>query len=492
MSGKGKLSTKKTPVKIREGGKTAQPMLQNSDTSSEGTEMASSLPVLKSIDSARQLPRYCTILQRNAEEGIGMEDLDTLQLELETLLSSVVVRTRTLQEEIASLSSAEERRDKRSKSGKGLSSFDKRLRDDKSKTKDLNQKIASPLTAKLLKQKTIGPSGERLVPNPHDIVRVEPGSGGGCGGNGGNGGGNGVGGVGGCSGGSVSGSDAPKLLLPKNDTTNKFWASVDPYCTDIMPDDIKLLEELVSSHSDLGEFKKIPPLGRHYSLVWSHSDLLQEEDAANPNRDKKKPRSDMSVLVSKADNKKVNGIAGPLTQRLVSALLEENVYVANNNTDNKLFRDGDPPVLRDLSIQNSMNLEMRMHKELVEQGILEPDAHRKSQEDDEILAEIKRCQQDLTALSSHNVTQLRRLLGLAQEESKRQALKRKIGTADNEVVEHYNKLIGSKQRKVPLTRKEQEKAWACLREREGLLEQLNMLPSNNIGEPVALNSSVNM
>jgi len=267
-------------------------------------------------------------------------------------------------------------------------------------------------------------------------------------------------------------SDAPKLLLPKNDTPNKFWASVDPYCTDIMPDDIKLLEELIATHSDMSDFKKIPPLGRHYSLMWAHNDLLQEEDAANPNREKRKNRTDMSHLISKGD-KKTNGIAGPLTQRLVSALLEEKVYIGNNNTENKLFRDGDSPVLRDLTIQNSINLELRMHKELVEQGILEPDAQKKNQEDDEILAEIKRCQQELSALSNHNVVQLKRLFNLAQEESKRQALKRKISNADNEVVEHYKKLTKAKQSKETLTRKDQEKAWACLRERESLLEQLN-------------------
>lgn len=175
----------------------------------------------------------------------------------------------------------------------------------------------------------------------------------------------------------------------------------------------------------------------------------------------------------------------------MSALLEKNVYGANNNTDSKLFRDGDPPVLRDLSIQNSMNLEMRMHKELVDQGILDPDSQKKNPEDDEIVAEIKRCQKELIALSSHNETQLKRLLHLAQEESKRQALKRKIATVDNEVVEHYEKLLAAKQRKVPLNKKEQEKAWTCLKERENLLDQLNMLPSNSVGEPVkVINNTV--
>ncbi|KAG5332278.1 TAD3B protein, partial [Acromyrmex heyeri] len=444
MSGKGKQSSKKAVIKIRESGKTAQSSTMNSDASSEVPEPTTSQFLLKTVDNSRHLPRYTSILKRTVEEGVVMDDLDTLQLELETLLSAVVVRHRTLQDEISSLFSAEERKDRRSKSSKSLSLLDKKIREEKFKPKEINTKSQSPLHTKLFKQKTVGSSTSQVIPTLHEMSRIEG-----------------------------SKSDVPKLLLPKNDTPNKFWASVDSYCTDIMPDDIKLLEELIATHGDISEFKKIPSLGRHYSLMWAHNDLLQEEDAANSNREKKKNRTDMSHLISKGD-KKTNSIAGPLTQRLVSALLEENVYVANNNMENKLFRDGDPPVLRDLTIQNSMNLELRMHKELVEQGILEPDAQKKNQEDDEILAEIKRCQQELFVLSNHNDTQLKRLLNQAQEESKRQALKRKINIADNDVIEHYKKLTLAKQRKVPLTRKDHEKAWACLRERENLLEQLNI------------------
>lgn len=462
MSGKGKLNIKKTPIKVREGGKSAQSSIQNSETSPEGgTEHSTiTLPVIKVSENAKLLPKYTSILQRTTQEGVQLDDLDTLQLELETLLSSVVVRYRMLQDEIICLSSAEERRDKKTKSGKGIlnSSIDKKIRDDKIRSRDFYIKAnSSPLSSKLLKSKSSSSSNNLIVPNPHEIVRVEG-----------------------------SKTDIPKILLPKNDTTNKFWASVDPYCNDVMTDDIKLIDELIATHSDINDFKKIPPLGRHYSYLWAHNDLLQEEEAGN--KEKKKNKTDIVSIITKGD-KKTNGIAGPLTQRLVSALLEENVYVANNNTDNKLFRDGDPPVLRDLSIQNSMNLELRMHKELVEQGILEPDLNRKNQDDDEILAEIKRCQQDLMALSSHNVSQLQRLMNLAQEETKRQGLKRKVDIVDAEVVEHYKKLILSKQKKVPLTKKEQEKAWSCLKEREALLQQLNILPSYNVGEPQTIITS---
>ncbi|XP_029170909.1 transcriptional adapter 3-B [Nylanderia fulva] len=445
MSGKGKQSSKKAVMKVRESGKTAQSSLGNTDTNSETPEPTTSQAILKTVDNSQNLPTCTNILKRTAEKGVGMEDLDTLQMELETLLSAVVVRYRTLQEETTNLSSAEERRDRRSKSGKSVPLLNKKekVREEKLKPKEANTKSQSPLYTKLYTQRTVRSSANQVASNAHEIARIEG-----------------------------SKSDAPKLLLPKNDTPNKFWASVDPYCTDIMPDDIKLLEELIATHGNISEFKKIPSLGRHYSLMWAHNDLLQEEEAANPNREKRKNRTDMSHLISKGD-KKSNGIAGPLTQRLVSALLEEKVYVGNNNTENKLFRDGDSPVLRDLTIQNSINLELRMHKELVEQGILEPDGQKKNQDDDEILAEIKRCQQELSALSNHNVMQLKRLLNLAQEESKRQALKRKISIVDNEVIEHYKKLTKAKQNKESLTKKEQEKAWTCLRERENLLEQLN-------------------
>lgn len=330
MSGKGKQNSKK----FREGGKHSN---QNLETSPEAEETAS-LPVLRIADNAKHLPRYTMILQRGAEEAIGMEDLDILQLELETLLSSVVVRSRILQEEVANMSCGEERRDRRSKSGKGVSQMDKRVKEEKPKYREV--KTQSPHSAKLLKQRTIRSSANQVVPNPHEPVRIEG-----------------------------SKSEVPMLNLPLNENLNKFWASVDPYCTDIMPDDIKLLEELIATHGDISEFKKIPSLGRHYSTIWAQNDLMQEEEAANSNKEKNKGRSDVSLLLAKGD-KKANDMSGPLTQRLVSALLEENVYIANNNSENKMFRDGDPPVLRDLSIQNSMNLEMRMHKELVEQVIL--------------------------------------------------------------------------------------------------------------------------
>ena len=44
------------------------------------------------------------VLQRSDEDGIGLEELDTLQTEFETLLASVAKRMRQLEAEISILS----------------------------------------------------------------------------------------------------------------------------------------------------------------------------------------------------------------------------------------------------------------------------------------------------------------------------------------------------------------------------------------------------
>lgn len=63
----------------------------------------------------------------------------------------------------------------------------------------------------------------------------------------------------------------------KNDIVNRFWASVDPYCAEISNEDLKVLEEVLASMKDDGDFFKIPPLGKHYSERWAQEDILEEQ-----------------------------------------------------------------------------------------------------------------------------------------------------------------------------------------------------------------------
>ena len=68
-------------------------------------------------------------------------------------------------------------------------------------------------------------------------------------------------------------------VLLKNLTPSRFWAMVEPYCAEITPDDIRYLEEQIKACEDIGEYMKIPSLGRHYAEMWAEEDLATERDS---------------------------------------------------------------------------------------------------------------------------------------------------------------------------------------------------------------------
>ena len=109
-----------------------------------------------------------------------------------------------------------------------------------------------------------------------------------------------------------------------------------------------------------------------------------------------------------------------------------------------------PPVT--LNGPQAVALERRIRQELEEQGILAADETNAAQvtpflnvsrasfeyifrlqADDEILTELRRCQDELKAISKHNLQQVNRLRRLSQEEMKRQEYKKILMAADAEV-----------------------------------------------------------
>jgi len=72
-------------------------------------------------------------------------------------------------------------------------------------------------------------------------------------------------------------------VLLKNLTPSRFWAMVEPYCAEITPDDIRYLEEQIKACEDIGEYMKIPSLGRHYAEKWAEEDLAAERDSKGSN-----------------------------------------------------------------------------------------------------------------------------------------------------------------------------------------------------------------
>ena len=250
------------------------------------------------------------------------------------------------------------------------------------------------------------------------------------------------------------------------------------------------MEDLIKTHSDMSEFYRVPKLGQHYTQRWAKEDLENErvKGAGDlTSADKNDEVGNHLKKASEAANSE-DCPYGELTQRLVAGLMEENVLnlgddLVDNSTkkgsggdssDTENVAAAKGQLIKSLNITNSEGLEARVKKELEEQGILDPNEEDPA-ENDEILEELHRCQNELKAVSSHNLQQLKRLLKAAKEEMARQELRNKLQTADNDVMEAYRKISAARSKKKPPSKKERDQAWKALKEREIILKQLEAI-----------------
>lgn len=403
------------------------------------------IPYIKIQDNAVHLPRFTAIAARSADEPIGMDELDSLQLELESLLGNTALRIRYFQAEIESIDTNESKREKKGKAaGKQLQYPVKRkFPDDKLVKTNNSTKLSNQPKVPKFKNLSNASSGgshnySNDIANSDNSVKLE----------------------------------LSQFALPKNNIPYKFWSSVDPYCAPVTLDDIKFLESLLAQSSNT-TLPPIPPLGRHYSEVWADEHLAEDQNASNPNKQKSSMSPEASSIRKKLDKSNENMITGPLTQRLVSALMEENL-MNYEVPDIKVKQTTNTKS----SYKNSLTLEKCLRKELVEQGILDPEdlPPLTNPADDEILAEIKKCQTELTAVKKDNCRNLKHLIGLCKQEMIRLNLKKQLDQVDMECIDIYKKMVAAKQKKRPITKKEKEDAWRAINEQIRLNKEINALP----------------
>ncbi|XP_030314069.1 transcriptional adapter 3 isoform X1 [Calypte anna] len=459
----------------------------------------------KSVDHVKVCPRYTAVLARSEDDGIGIEELDTLQLELETLLSSASRRLRVLEAETqvpglqpegwlpVPLLPAE-----------GLAAAGPSLPSAGCGTRpgiapfqiltDWQDKKGDRRFLKLSKDHDVGTSVKHGKPKKQKLE-----------GKGGHGTGPGPGRP-------KSKNLQPKIQeyefqddpidvprIPKNDAPNRFWASVEPYCADLTNEEVRVLEELLKPPEDEAEHYKIPPLGKHYSQRWAQEDLLEEQKdgaRAAAAADKKKgvlgpltelDTKDVDALLKKSEaqhEQPEDGCPfGPLTQRLLQALVEENIISPVEDSpipeiagkDSGADGAGTSPRSQNkpFSVPHTKSLEGRIKEELVAQGLLESEDRPAEDSEDEVLAELRKRQAELKALSAHNRAKKHELLRLAKEELHRQELRQRVRMADNEVMEAFRKIMAARQKKRTPTKKEKDQAWKTLKERESILKLLD-------------------
>ncbi|XP_018010583.1 transcriptional adapter 3 isoform X2 [Hyalella azteca] len=438
----------------------------NSSSCVDLKDCALTLPIMAAVDHIKFLPRYTNLC---SGETISMEELDNLQLELELLASSMLVRQSALTEQVTIIEQMEKGKivprpqvspGKRVRTdGDTLQRPSKKARE-ASKARDSTPGLAPAPVA----HATPPPPPSKVPKVKCSIVRNEP---------------------------LFDVPDLPAAEVPRpppsrNDITNRFWAMVDTYCQELTADDIKALEDLIAAHNDDPDVYKIQALGKHYTLRWAQEDLVDEQKESssklNENSSSKKKSSSngdvpdkllREVDLNHSSSADDAATLGPIAQRLLAGLVDERGPC--ENSENKVgLGVGRPGFLRSLGLGNGAGLEKRLRKELQEHGIMDAD-HINQDEDDEILQELKRCQSELRAVSAHNRTQLNRLLKLARDALYRHDLKKKLRDAEAKVIEAHKNLASMRVKKKPPSKRDKEAAWKAIKEREVIVRQLDTL-----------------
>jgi len=392
-------------------------------------------------------PKYSATLREG--EGLGLEDLDTLQFELESLLIQAVTRRRHLADESDILQNIEKHK---GRSKKHVGSPGKRMSSSTASNSSSGSSSAKKLKlnsgkpAASAEHKSGKTKSEGLGPLDQAVPAPPP-------------------------------LEQKRQLLPKNETPNRFWSFVEPYCAPIQLEDVKYLEDMIKGYSEMGEFYRTPPLGTHYSIRWAKEDLENEKakSSSGENGDIKIKTEEGTSSGIKKEVKSDSTPFGELTQRLIQGLMEE----SNTNSEDGLERSGEQvgsrnSFIQSLRVSGEDTLEDKIKKELIDQGILDP-TEGEGDESDEIQEELARCQAELRSISGHNQIQLKRLLKLAREELNKQEIRNKLTEADNDVKEAYQRISAARVKKRTPTKKEKDGAWKAIKDREAIIKQIEAL-----------------
>ena len=237
-------------------------------------------------------------------------------------------------------------------------------------------------------------------------------------------------------------------------------------------------------------------VGKHYSLQWAEEDLQQQMREGSrfldldssmttqpytPVSQKRKTTDSNMKLIRKNSliQESVNRINkdeaaassssgmsyGPLTQRLISALIEQNLMTPfDNEITDYLDKIGPPQtsymsprtMARSFQFSSShqtQNIERKLKRTLIEQGILELEENEKLEShdenssqshngevhhvaasgEDEIANEIFNLQNELKLVTKQCKTTISQLLSIARQDMQKQEVKKRLSLVDNEV-----------------------------------------------------------
>ena len=312
----------------------------------------------KHLDHTKRCPKYTAALSKLASTSLQPSELDDIYTDLESLLGAANIRQRQLESEIKILGEWADKKDR-----KGLIEL------------DFLSQIGNKRTAKPVVEER--PSKKSKCEESKSTISKAKGKG---------------------SGKCPKSEPDPEVYISKpkaaTDAPNKFWSTVEPYCADITIDDLKILEDIIKAPTEDGEYFRVPPLGKHYTQVWAQEDLNEEQREGNKTEKRRagaslSSNSENMDFEKKSKNLDLRSLPieeetcpfGPLTQRLLSALVDENIlapmdenYLSDNlkqigGTDNS--QNNPASQNRSFTIPHAKALETAIKDELINLGLIE-------------------------------------------------------------------------------------------------------------------------
>ncbi|KAI8994778.1 histone acetyltransferases subunit 3-domain-containing protein [Pilobolus umbonatus] len=306
-----------------------------------------------------------------------------------------------------------------------------------------------------------------------------------------------------------------------------FWAVIDPHFKPLSEED----RELLLKKPDDEKYHIIPPLGRHYSEIWSEDEQLPSMSRSNSPATSSisggsRQGSHDHIFSGKYNHSytsddqhlyKDDGRCGNLTERLLSSLLSdtmatEKVSIAHEEEEEDIFSIAPTDIIgrklednnyirsleemTSISAEESAHFEERLKRELRYAGLFGEDDVNidwNTREDNEICAELRMASRELKKQHKINEYRKKKLLAVVDNQLQYEQYRHVLDNLDAQVEQCYLKrfrIQKSKKRKAPASQKSalsehavhamsKRKAW--IDALEGIFKDKNLImPSRSI------------